>query len=228
MPTPVLRPEIGPPAASRESPTRRVPDWTVDDVVTWLHHAHLGGHEAAFRQARATGAYLMALTADNLTTMGITTLKQRKEVMKAVHALQDDAHRDRIECLTETSAALIHHAADEPDAPEFNEDESHQSFLEALHEWRGQKPTEVSHIATETITRPTSTLATVCWQCFKPLKAAVVHKDGHDFCSSPCEAAHVKEVQRQKLAAKATQSTAALHHQHIQATWALDIKFTVS
>ncbi|ETV68224.1 hypothetical protein, variant 1 [Aphanomyces astaci] len=210
---------VGPTRTIRQSYQRPVAEWTVHDVVTWLHQTQLGSHEAAFRQAQATGEYLLQLTANNLTTLGITSLKQRKELMKAIHALQEDAHRRR--CAQEKVPSVV-----EPETAEFNEVESHQSFLEALHHWRGNTPSELAHVATETTPRPTSSTAKVCWQCFQSLKTSVFRKDGHTFCSLQCEAAHVTDTQREKLAAKAVQSTATLHHQHVQSIWALDIKLS--
>ncbi|KAF0689097.1 Aste57867_19369 [Aphanomyces stellatus] len=190
---------------------KAVVEWTTDDVVAWLHDVDLGAYERHFRDANVTGASLVTFSGEALTGMGVTSLKQRKEVLKHVHELQTKSPKERTRA-----------PEDEGDA--FDEEASHRSFVEALQMWRDA--CENPAAAHGPIDVGTDTFASrVCYQCFHTFAHAAHRVDGHDLCSSACEAAFGADNQREKLVSHALHESSKLQRQHIHKVWNLNVKF---
>ncbi|KAG9407254.1 hypothetical protein AC1031_001947 [Aphanomyces cochlioides] len=191
---------------------KAVEEWATEDVIQWVHANQLASYEEQFRRVQVTGAFLLALTPERLTKMGITVLKQRKPVLELQAA-----------CRSQPRAIAEQKQHDNHDE-EFNEEASHQSFLEALHAWRGSnEPKTPKHtVATET-SQPSRC---ICWQCFHTIsRDTSFHAHGYNFCSKACEAAYATEKRREELVDQALESSAQLQRHFIQSTWQLSITF---
>ncbi|ETW00087.1 hypothetical protein H310_07513 [Aphanomyces invadans] len=84
---------------------------------------------------------------------------------------------------------------------DFDEEQSHANFLQALQAWRGNDPPANQHRpeqATASTGSPVEAKAS-CWQCYRLYKAGCVVQDEvskHAFCSRPCLDKYLKEYAR--------------------------------
>ncbi|KDO35285.1 hypothetical protein SPRG_18774 [Saprolegnia parasitica CBS 223.65] len=195
-------------ASAKSMVGKRVGDWTSDDVMQWLHTEGLAAYESLFlTQETLNGEFLLEFSTPTLDHMGITSLKQRKELLKAIHSLQ-------VRALEEVRASPRTTISNQVLEPEFNEDASHASFLEALQAWRQPSQAHVDH-------GTATSLPTVCWHCLAPCRQLVPAPDARTVCSKRClDALIAADTQ----AREAVASQAAAQRARLQATWSLDIQ----
>ncbi|EQC30776.1 hypothetical protein SDRG_11537 [Saprolegnia diclina VS20] len=195
-------------ASGKRSDRKRIDDWTSDDVMQWLHAEGLAAYESLFlTQETLNGEFLLEFSTPTLDHMGITSLKQRKELLKAIHSLQ-------VRALEEVRASPRITTSNQGHEPEFNEDASHASFLEALQAWRQPSQARVDH-------GTATSLPTVCWHCLAPCRQLVPAPDARSVCSKRClDALLAADAQ----ANDAVASQAAAYRARLQAAWSLDIQ----
>ena len=65
----------------------KIRQWAAPDVTQWLHSVGLGVYAPLFTTHRLTGIDLLDLTNDDLRSIGILVLHDRKRILRAAATL---------------------------------------------------------------------------------------------------------------------------------------------
>jgi hypothetical protein len=75
----------------RGSSADNIRQWDPEAVVRFLASVGLGDYEELFEEQNICGADLLDLTHADLLSIGISTLSERKRILRALHRLTDYA-----------------------------------------------------------------------------------------------------------------------------------------